>query len=55
MGYLIQFLLSNQPPIFVPHKMQYVEFEAIPSSLLIQKLLKGNKCAASDLTQIKPE
>lgn len=26
MGYLIQFMISEQPPIFIPHKMQYIEY-----------------------------
>jgi hypothetical protein len=41
-GYLLQFIVCDQPPIFIPHKIQYVEFESIPYSPIVQKLLRGN-------------
>ena len=43
LGYLIQFLVSEEPPIFISHKMQYVEYEKYSQSALIQTLLKGKK------------
>lgn len=42
LGYLLQFIVCDQPPIFIAHKIQYVEFESIPYSPLVQKLLRGN-------------
>lgn len=30
MGYMFQLFLVDQPPIFIPHKMQYIEFETLP-------------------------
>lgn len=26
LGYLVQCLVHDQPPMFIPHKMQYIEF-----------------------------
>ena len=34
-GYLLQFLVFQQPPIFIPHKLTYVEFNTIPHFSLI--------------------
>lgn len=54
-GYLLQFLVAPQPPIFIPHKIAYVEFEIVSHSALIQKLLRGKKWTSLELDEIKPE
>lgn len=55
MGYFLQFLVAEQPPIFIPHKMQYVEFEKIPQLTLVMSLLKGKKCNEKDIQIISYE
>lgn len=47
--------MCEQPPIFIPHKIQYVEFESIPYSQLVQKLLKGNPLTQEEMASIRPE
>jgi hypothetical protein len=47
--------VCEQPPIFIPHKIQYVEFESIPYSQLVQKLLKGNPLTQEEMASIRPE
>lgn len=49
LGYLLQFLFSEQPPIFIPHKMQYVEFEKVPHQNMIMNMLKGRKCTEEEV------
>lgn len=55
LGYLLQLVVCEQPPIFIPHKIQYVEFESIPYSHFIQKLLRGNPLTHEEAASIKPD
>ena len=43
-GYLLQFLLSQQSPVFIPHKIQYVQFDHLSRYPFIEGLLKGIDC-----------
>lgn len=47
--------MCEQPPIFIPHKIQYVEFESVPYSQLVQKLLKGNPLTQDEISSIKAD
>jgi hypothetical protein len=55
LGYLVQFLVSEHVPVFIPHKVQYVSLDVVPCFELIENLLKGNKTTEEELKNVSPE